>query len=129
VVGPLSPAVARLIGAVVLGVCVLLACCSGGAPAPVAGPPPAAPVQVTSTPALAAAPPVRIRIPAIGVDSALIGLGLQADGTLEVPADGSVAGWFTGAPTPGSGSWSTTGCTGAAGGGGSTSGSTWPMRK
>jgi sortase (surface protein transpeptidase) len=101
VVGPLSPAVARLLGAVVLGVCVLLACCSGGAPAPVAGPPPVAPVQVTSTPALAAAPPVRIRIPAIGVDSALIGLGLQADGTLQVPADGSVAGWFTGAPTPG----------------------------
>jgi hypothetical protein len=101
VVGPVSPAVTRLIGAVVLGVCVLLACCSGGAPTPVAGPPPAAPVQVTSTPVLAAAPPVRIRISAIGVDSALIGLGLQADGTLQVPADGSVAGWFTGAPTPG----------------------------
>ena len=54
-----------------------------------------------ATPALAAATPVRIRIPALGVDSALIGLGLQADGTLQVPADGSVAGWFTGAPTPG----------------------------
>jgi sortase (surface protein transpeptidase) len=56
---------------------------------------------VTSTPPLAAAPPVRIRIPAIGVDSGLIGLGLQPDGTLQVPADGSVAGWYTGAPAPG----------------------------
>ena len=52
-------------------------------------------------PALAAAPPVRIRISAIGVDSALIALGLAADGTLQVPVDGSVAGWFTGSPTPG----------------------------
>ena len=58
-------------------------------------------MQVLATPALAAAPPVRIRIPAIGVDSALIALGLAADGTLQVPVDGSVAGWFTGSPTPG----------------------------
>ena len=91
---------ARLLGAVVLGMCLLLACCSGGATTAGAptGPPPSA---VVATPPLAAATPVRIRIPAIGVDSALIGLGLQADGTLQVPADGSVAGWFTGAPTPG----------------------------
>jgi Sortase domain len=91
---------ARLLGTVVLGVCLLLACCSGGATAPDAptGPPPAA---VVATSPLAAATPVRVRIPAIAVDSALIGLGLQADGTLQVPADGSVAGWFTGAPTPG----------------------------
>ena len=94
---------ARLLGAVALGACLLLACCSGGAATrvPPAGPPPAAPVQVLSTPALAAAPPVRIRISAIGVDSALIALGLAADGTLQVPVDGSVAGWFTGSPTPG----------------------------
>jgi len=46
---------------------------------------------------------MRIRISAIGVDSALIALGLAADGTLtlQVPVDGSVAGWFTGSPTPG----------------------------
>jgi hypothetical protein len=91
----------RLPGAVALSACLLLACCSGGAAPPAAGPPPAAPAQVMSTPPLAATPPVRIRIPAIDVDSAVIGLGLQPDGTLQVPADGSVAGWFTGAPTPG----------------------------
>jgi sortase (surface protein transpeptidase) len=93
----------RALAAVALGACLLLACCSGGAttPDPPTGPPPAASAEVRATAALAAAPPVRVRIPAIEVDSALVGLGLQADGTLQVPADGSVAGWFTGAPTPG----------------------------
>ena len=42
-----------------------------------------------------------LRIPAIDVESALIPLGLAANGTLEVPPSGSPAGWFTGAPTPG----------------------------
>ena len=93
----------RVLGVVALGVCLLLACCSGTAttPDPPAGPPPAASADVLAAAPLAAAPPVRVRIPAIEVDSALIGLGLAADGTLQVPADGSVAGWFTGAPTPG----------------------------
>ena len=92
----------RVLAAVALGMCLLLACCSGGgAPDPVTGPPPAASAAVLATTPLNAAPPVRVRIPAIEVDSALIGLGLRADGTLQVPADGSVAGWFTGAPTPG----------------------------
>jgi sortase (surface protein transpeptidase) len=50
---------------------------------------------------MAAAAPVRLQIPAIGVDSELMGLGLQADGTLEVPPGGFPAGWYTGAPTPG----------------------------
>ena len=45
--------------------------------------------------------PVAVRIPAIGVDSTLISLGLRADGTLQVPASGFPAGWYTGAPTPG----------------------------
>ncbi|MDQ4037264.1 MAG: class F sortase [Actinomycetota bacterium] len=45
--------------------------------------------------------PVRVQIPAIGVDSELMDLGLRDDGTLEVPPEGFPAGWFTGAPTPG----------------------------
>lgn len=45
--------------------------------------------------------PTRVRIPAIGVNSSLMELGLQSDGSLEVPPDGVSAGWFTGAPTPG----------------------------
>jgi len=50
---------------------------------------------------LARSVPVRLQIPAIGVDSTLMDLGLRADGTMEVPPTGFPAGWFTGAPTPG----------------------------
>lgn len=42
-----------------------------------------------------------IEIPAIGVDSGLMALGLRDDGTLEVPPEGFPAGWFTGASSPG----------------------------
>lgn len=45
--------------------------------------------------------PVRIRIPAIKVDSSLMRLGLKADGSLQVPPRGFPAGWYTGSPTPG----------------------------
>lgn len=45
--------------------------------------------------------PVRLQIPAIGADSPLLDLGLQADGTMEVPPDAGTVGWFTGGPTPG----------------------------
>jgi len=62
----------------------------------------AAPPATPPAPAvMAASRPVRVRIPAIGVDSELMDLGLQADGTLQVPPSGFPAGWFTGAPTPG----------------------------
>jgi sortase (surface protein transpeptidase) len=44
---------------------------------------------------------VRLQVPAIGVDSELMALGLEDDGSLEVPPDGFPAGWFTGAPMPG----------------------------
>ncbi|MGS0686684.1 class F sortase [Nakamurella sp. GG22] len=33
--------------------------------------------------------------------TALVPLGLQDDGTMEVPPDAASLGWFTGAPTPG----------------------------
>jgi sortase (surface protein transpeptidase) len=46
-------------------------------------------------------PPVRLEIPAIGVSSPLVRLGLNRDGTMQVPGDFQVAGWFTGAPQPG----------------------------
>lgn len=32
----------------------------------------------------------------------LTGLGLQADGTMQVPTDATTVGWYTRAPTPGS---------------------------
>jgi hypothetical protein len=40
-------------------------------------------------------PPARLEIPAIGVSTPLVRLGLLADGTMEVPRDYGVAGWFT----------------------------------
>jgi LPXTG-site transpeptidase (sortase) family protein len=45
--------------------------------------------------------PVRVRVPAIGVSSGLMRLGLLDDGSLEVPPGAFPAGWYTGAPTPG----------------------------
>jgi sortase (surface protein transpeptidase) len=45
--------------------------------------------------------PVRLEIPAIGVSTPLVRLGLNPDGTMQVPGNFQVAGWFTGAPQPG----------------------------
>jgi hypothetical protein len=46
-------------------------------------------------------PPVRVELPAIAVSSPLVRLGLNPDGTMEVPRDENVAGWFTGGAMPG----------------------------
>jgi hypothetical protein len=78
-------------------------------PSPVSRPGPAAPAApVARAPAIAAAPmarslPVSVEIPAIGVRSSLLQLGLQADGTMAVPplTRPFVAGWFDRGPTPG----------------------------
>jgi hypothetical protein len=53
-------------------------------------------------PARSFAEPVALRIPGIEVDTRLIGLGLQEDGTVEVPGNAAVAGWFRPGPPPGS---------------------------
>jgi sortase (surface protein transpeptidase) len=45
--------------------------------------------------------PVALRIPAIGVRTRLIRLGLTRQGRLRVPASPSVAGWYAGSPRPG----------------------------
>lgn len=45
--------------------------------------------------------PTGLEIPAIGVRTGLIGLGLTASGALQVPADTQVAGWYTSSPRPG----------------------------
>ncbi|ROZ52942.1 class F sortase [Rhodococcus sp. WS1] len=58
-------------------------------------------VQLEKVPVTAAQRPVRLEIPSIGVDTIIIDLGLDTDGTLEVPPDGKAAGWYTGAPAPG----------------------------
>lgn len=45
--------------------------------------------------------PVRLLIPAIGVDTPLDRLGLDPGGAMQVPADFGRAGWFAAGPAPG----------------------------
>lgn len=94
---------------------------AGGAPSPVVPAPDAAttapdaattaPDAATPAPAESTGPrpirveetvPVRLRIPAIGVDSALETLRRADDGRLAAPDDWQSAGWFAGGPVPGS---------------------------
>ena len=69
-------------------------------PTPVATPsgPAVNPVGLQTTPPAA---PVELTIPAIGVKTSLVRLGLLPNGTLQVPATTTVAGWYTGSPRPG----------------------------
>jgi hypothetical protein len=64
---------------------------------------PAFPAATPSAAALSMArsSPTRIWIRSIGLDSKLMKLGLQKDGSLQVPPRGFPAGWYTGSPTPG----------------------------
>jgi LPXTG-site transpeptidase (sortase) family protein len=45
--------------------------------------------------------PVELTIPAIGVKAPIVNLGLNRNGTLQVPKTTTVAGWYTGSPAPG----------------------------
>lgn len=47
------------------------------------------------------AEPTAVRVPSLGITSALVDLGVATDGTVEVPSDYDVAGWFTEGPRPG----------------------------
>ncbi|MFF9018544.1 class F sortase [Streptomyces sp. NPDC014870] len=96
--------------------CVLVGCGGNGAddrPTTPRGtavaPPTSAPSTATgnakseAVKALPRSVPARLRIPAIGVDTAVMRVGLAADGTMEVPpvvADDR-AGWYRHSPTPG----------------------------
>ncbi|MET8566906.1 class F sortase [Streptomyces sp. NPDC004783] len=56
-----------------------------------------------AAPALPPSPPDRVRIPAIGVDAPMTGLGLTETGSLDVPPaeDENLAGWYEAGTTPG----------------------------
>ncbi|MFC9245697.1 sortase domain-bontaining protein [Streptomyces sp. NPDC057136] len=47
--------------------------------------------------------PIRLTVPSLGIDSALLRLGLNEDGTVEVPPaeEGMTAGWYAGGAVPG----------------------------
>jgi Sortase domain len=108
---------ARLLSAAVLGAGLLAAAAGtvglvvasgalaparvGARPSPVAAPSgrTVAPVwlaTVKQTPR-----PVFLTIPAIGVRASIINLGLNPNGTLQVPRTTTVVGWYTGSPRPG----------------------------
>ena len=79
-----------------------------GSPVPVAGPAaPAAggPLAIDSFRSVrtydAVAAPVRLRIPALGITTPLQPLGRNPDGTIAVPTDPDVAGWYADGPRPG----------------------------
>ncbi|AKZ56953.1 putative lipoprotein [Streptomyces ambofaciens ATCC 23877] len=103
----MTPLSGRVLATAVLAVA--LAGCGAGR-----GDEAAAPARTTSTapPAHSSGEPVRplersvpvgLRIPAIGVDTPVMRLGLAADGTVEVPpvTDDDRAGWYRHSPTPG----------------------------
>lgn len=64
--------------------------------------PSALPTSASQEP-LPASNPVSVSIPAAGIESELLSLGLKGNGSLEVPPDGpgAPAGWYNGSPTPG----------------------------
>ncbi len=110
--GPRSrgPLFALLVGAVLVLAGLLVWLSGGGAraqrPRPAAEvrlPTASAPAPVHARPAARSrAPrPVRIVIPAIGVDARVIPLGLDRTGALEVPKHFADAGWWTGGSRPG----------------------------
>ncbi|WP_267246001.1 class F sortase [Streptomyces sp. PR69] len=79
--------------------------CSASQDAARTPPPPAPTVAVVpgGDTATASAEPVHLAIPSLGVQSPLMRLGLNADGTVEVPPPdkGMTAGWYTGRSRPG----------------------------
>jgi hypothetical protein len=108
------------LSALLAGALLMLPACAGPAetsaagasrPAPTSAvtPPPPAPGP-TLPPSAGAAlpdpadvpPPTHLSVPAIGVDSLLLDLGLAPDGTAEVPDRYELAGWFGGGGRPGS---------------------------
>jgi hypothetical protein len=76
------------------------------APLPARPVPIPAPTERTALPAtLATGPPAArptwLSIPSLAIRTKLIHLGVNRDGTLQVPSSTTVAGWYTGSPRPG----------------------------
>jgi hypothetical protein len=105
-----KPAVLAVSIGLLLGACGItgLVLATRPHPAPVAPPPkdvpvPLGPAVQTPSPEVTSdvSPPVSLTIPAIGVQTKLIHLGLTRSGALQVPDTTAVAGWYTGSPAPG----------------------------
>lgn len=59
------------------------------------------PVETQKPIGMARSIPTRLEVPDAKVDTNLIQLGLNEDGSLETPSDYDVAGWYKYSPTPG----------------------------
>ena len=70
-------------------------------PSPVAVPTGRTVVPVSLSAVQPTPKPVELTIPAIGVKARIVNLGLNRNGTLQVPKTTTVAGWYTGSPAPG----------------------------
>jgi Sortase domain len=108
----------RQLAAAVLGAGVL-AVCAGTVGLMMASGSSAPPIRLPARPSLVAVPsgrtanpvwlatmqhiarPVWLTVPAIGVRAAVVNLGLNPNGTLQVPTSTTVVGWYTGSPRPG----------------------------
>jgi len=79
---------------------------SSAAPTPSAAPRPAVPdipIQGTTPGAQQpTVPPVRISVPDVGIDIPIDPVGVLDDGTMELPANTQVAGWYEFGPDPAS---------------------------
>jgi hypothetical protein len=96
------PALAAVLGAAAL--IVMSSWPRSAAPAvPAPAPAIAATVPVAAIPRVLASPPVRVEIPAIGVRAEVMKLGIDSDGTLEVPplSKADQTGWYERGAAPG----------------------------
>jgi sortase (surface protein transpeptidase) len=101
----------RLLLPVAAGLAALLVGCGAGGQTTSPPAPPATEQQQVSSPGegtaeeagMAKSEPVSIDIPKIGARSTLVQLGLNADGTVQVPpvSQPMQAGWYSYSPTPG----------------------------
>jgi sortase (surface protein transpeptidase) len=101
------PGYARVAGLIVALALVVAGGRPESTPPPVAAarPHPAAPQPadafVSSRTYRTVAVPVRLRVPALHVNSRIVDLGLQRDGSIQVPGSTAVAGWYDRGPRPG----------------------------
>jgi LPXTG-site transpeptidase (sortase) family protein len=72
-------------------------------PPPTAGTPPSSRSSANTARTLGRSVPVRLQVPAIGVDTPVMRLGLATDGSVQVPpiTAHDRAGWYRHSPTPG----------------------------
>lgn len=62
---------------------------------------PVGPAVATTVPVATAGLPVRLRIPSIGVDTSVRAVGVEPDGSMTVPKEAALVGWYRFGPRPG----------------------------